>query len=213
MATKLAQQMTRVVAIGTIKDMTYTTEPFAKLQGNLDTGNGSIARFTIFNNEKADAKSPHTKALDFSNQYKVGDKVYINGQDNRSYSAEKERHYEDIMVWDYRDSSPEETSRLVFVYVMDVLDISEDEILLQYTNFKKVKIEFPIAFNANVDVSDLEIGDRVKTKGTMFSGFVSDFFGDGEFATTRTAVGFEIVNSADEIEEATSETVDDSKLW
>jgi hypothetical protein len=215
-ASKLAQMMTRIVAIGVLKDYKYSTEGFTKGQGNLTVVSGgqtSNVRFTIFNNEKEGAKNPHTKALDFNNQFKPGDLVYLTGQDNRSYSEAKDQYYEDIQVWDFRAANEDEINRYVYVYVGDVKELSDSELVLSFVNYKEDEMIFPIDITKTNVPSGLEVGDRIKVKGTIISGFKADFYGDGEFATDRYAVEVKVVNSKDEINAENSETPNETGLW
>lgn len=209
--------MTRVVVIGTLADYKYSEEGFAKGQGNIEVPgpNGtSKIRFTIFNNEKDGATNPHTKAKDFAEQFKPGDRIYLTGQDNRSYSEEKERAYEDVMVWDYRAAEEEEISRWVFVYVGDLKVLEDNEMFISYVNYKEKETIFPVLIGKTKLPAGLEAGDRIKVKGTVFSGLKMDFYGDGEYVTERTAVEVKVVNSKEEVEaENTPVEGGETGLW
>lgn len=211
---KLANMMTRVVAIGTLKEYKYQTTPFTKGQGILEVtmnGQTSNVRFTIFNNDKEGAKNPHTKADDFQ-RYEPGDRIYLTGQDNRSYSEAKDQYYEDIQIWDYREANDDELSRWVFVYVADLKELTDEELVLSYINYKDVEMVFPINTTKTNLPAGLEVGDRIKVKGTIFSGFKQDYFGDGEYATERTAAEVKVVNSREEVEEDGAPK-SESELW
>jgi hypothetical protein len=216
---KISNMMVRAVAIGTLKEYKYSTEGFVKGQGVLEVVNGgqtSNVRFTIFNNDKEDAKNPHTKALDFNTQYAAGDKIYLTGSDNRQYSAEKDIYYEDIQVWDFRAANDDEMSRWVYVYVGDVTQLDSNELEVSYLNYKQKETLFQINVTKTHVPAGIEAGDRIKVKGTIFSGRKEDYFGDGEYVTERTAAEVKVLNTKAEIEESKAETdgpIDETKLW
>lgn len=207
----ISKMMTRIVLIGKLKSYELKTEPFTVGKGVLDLGAGKTAQFTIFNSS-ANAQNPHTKAADFEKEFKEGDLVFVTGQDNRTYSAEKDRHYENVNVWDYRTASEDEITRWVFVYIADIKELTQEVMTLSFLNYKDEETLFPINIeNANIE-GDLEVGARVKVKGEIFSGMKMDFYGDGEFVTERNAVEVKVLHTAEEIEED-SKPAEDSDMW
>ena len=206
---KESKQMTRIVSIGTLKNPTYN-EANGMFKGSVDTGKGSV-QFVFFN-AKADAKNPHTRALYFSQQFKEGDKVFVTGTDSRSYSAEKDTHYESVQGWDFRAATEDEAPRWVYVYVADVKDGDESTINLSFINYKDEETIFPINIEKAKIEGDLEEGCRVKVKGEIFNGLKMDFFGDGEYVTERTAVEVKVLHSAAEIEEFNT-PAEDNGMW
>lgn len=214
MAVKISKQMTRIVLIGTLDKYEYQTEPFTIGKGVIKVGETNT-RFSIFNKDKEGAVNPHTKASDLVN-YPIGQRIYVTGQDNRSYSEEKEVYYEDVSGWDYREAEDEEIDRWVFVYVADIVQIDDDGMVLSYTNYKDKEMLYQITFNNKTKIPlGLDVGDRVKCKGIITNGRVEDFFGDGEFATIRTAAEIKIENTAAEIAEDAAEVPEatDGALW
>lgn len=215
----ISKHMTRIVLIGRLKSYELKTEPFTVGKGILDLGNGKQAQFTIFNSS-ANAQNPHTKAEDFERDFKPksddyeGDLVFVTGQDNRSYSEAKDRHYEDVNVWDYRKAEEDEAARWVFVYIADIKELEDDKVVLSFVNYKDVETEFPININkAKID-GDLEEGARIKVKGEIFSGLKLDFYGDGEYVTERNAVEVKVLHSAEEVEEDAKPAEDsDAGMW
>lgn len=212
---KIANHMTRIVAIGKLESYEYKTSPFKMGKGVLDIGKGQKVRFTVFNNEQG--TNPHTKAADFNEEFENGDLVFITGNDNRSYSEEKDRYYEDIMLWDYRRAEEDEQHRYVFVYIGDIKKLNEEKMILSFINYKNEEMLFDINIDkANKD-EGIEVGARVKVKGEIFVGMKMDFYGDGEFVTERNAVTVELINTAEEVEEHNKEKEEeektDSSLW
>jgi hypothetical protein len=209
----LSKHMTRIVLIGRLKSYELKTEPFVVGKGVLDLGGGKTAQFTIFNSS-ANAQNQHTKANDFAASFKEGDLVFVTGQDNRSYSEAKDRHYEDVNVWDFRAAEEDEAKRWVFVYIADVKEMTNNSITLSFINYKDAETLFPINIDkANIDGGELEVGARVKVKGEIFSGMKMDFYGDGEFVTERNAVEIKILHSAMEIEEEENAADSDNGMW
>lgn len=206
---KMANHMTRIVAIGKLESYTYDPEKTAPGKGVLDVGGGQKARFTIWNRTNGD--NQHTKAADFQNEFSEGDLVFVTGQDNRQITDDG-AIFEDIHVWDYRAAEEDEQHRWVFVYVGDVMNYEEDstEFDLKFVNYKDEEMLYPITLEKLQNVKgDLEDGARIKIKGEIFNGLKMDFFGDGEFVTERRAVHIEVLNSAEEVEEA-NKPADDS---
>lgn len=209
----LSKMMTRIVVIGTIKEINAIETPFTMTKGVVDVGNNNNVRFTIFNSSP-NAQNPHTKATDFAEQFKVGDKVYITGQDNRSYSEAKDQYYEDVNVWDFRAADDGEQPRWVFVYIGDVKDIDENnQLILSFINYKNDEMIFPIDVSKVKAPEGFEQGARVKVKGEIFSGFEEDFYGDGQFVTKRTAASIEVLNSAEEVAEVDLDDSPEGELW
>lgn len=210
---KLANMMTRVVAIGTLKEGEYkSSSSYGVYKGIIDAGKGNNVRFTIWDRNNGD--NPHTKAKDFSEQFKVGDKVYITGQDNRTYNEETDRYYEDINVWEFRSASEDEQPRWVFVYVGDLKDINEDgELVLSLINYKDEEMLYPINVSNLEKPEGLEQNCRIKVKGTIFSGFKEDFYGDGEFVVERVGAQIIVLNSAEEVIAEQEEASEESELW
>jgi hypothetical protein len=213
MAKKIAQHMTRIVAIGKLKSYEYVTTPFKMGKGQLDIGGGQNASFVLFNNDREGATNPHTKAADFDNLYKEGDMVFLTGSDNRNYSESKETYFEGIQGWDYRAANEDEKSRYVFVYVGDVKELDEENLVLSFINYKDEEMEFPISISKAKMAEGIEVGDRVKVKGELFNGMKMDYYGDGEFTTERNAVQVELLNTAAEIEEDAQDTPNEEGMW
>lgn len=197
----LSKHMTRIVAIGKLAKYEYKSEGVQVGKGQLDIGKGQKIQFTIWN--RTTGENQHTKAADFAEEFKEGDLVFVTGSDNRSYSEEKDRYYEDIQVWDYRSADEDETFREVFVYVGDVKDLTKESFNLSFVNYKNVEMLFPIIINKETKLpDDLEEGARVKVKGQIFSGLKMDFFGDSEgYVTERTAAEVQVLHSAADVEE------------
>ena len=205
----LSKPMTRIVAIGTLKSVEYK-ETNGMLKGSVDTGKGNV-QFVFFN-AKETAQNPHTKALDFSEQFKEGDKVFITGSDSRNYNAEKDTYYESIQGWDYRKAEEDEAARWVYVYIADVKEIEDNVVTLSFINYKDEETLFPLNIEkAKID-GELEVGTRVKAKGEIFNGLKMDFFGDGDYVTERTAVEIKVLHTAEEIEEDSKPAADDA-MW
>jgi hypothetical protein len=215
MAKKIAQHMTRIVAIGKLKSYEYTTEGFKMGKGQLDVGGGQTANFVLFNKDKEGVQNPHTKAADFAELYKEGDMIFLTGSDNRNYSEAKDTYFEGIQGWDYRAASEDEQSRYVFVYVGDVKELDEENLVLSFINYKDEETEFPINISKAKDkmAEGIEVGARVKIKGEIFNGMKLDYYGDGEFTTDRNAVQVELLNTAAEIEEDKADTPDEEGMW
>jgi hypothetical protein len=215
----LSKMMTRIIAIGKLESYEYKETPFVHGKGVLDVGNGKV-RFTIFNSSET-AQNQHTRATDFNEQFKKDDLVFLSGQDNRSYSDEKETHYEDVNVWDFRAAEEDETHRWVFVYIGDIKELDEETGMgiLSFVNYKDVEIDFHFnLMNLKGELpEDCEVGARVKMKGEIFNGLVLDYFGDGEFVTERRPVMVEVLNTAEEVEEENSADEDadaeDGAMW
>lgn len=211
----LSKHMTRIVAIGTVKEFKADKEkPSSPGKGILNADGSNQVRFTIFN--KTNGDNAHTKAFDFLDNFPENTKVYITGQDNRSYNADKDQYYENVNVWDFRIAEDEEKNRWVYVYVGDILEIDGDNLILGIKNYKDEVMNYPINISkSNVNSDDLEVGAMVKVKGTIFSGFKEDFFGDGEFVVERHAIEIKVLHSASEVaaENEDSDGVDESKLW
>jgi hypothetical protein len=213
---KESKPMTRIVAIGTLKTGEYK-EDNGMYKGSIDTGKGTVS--FVFFNAKATAQNPHTRAKDFSQQFKPksedypGDKVFVTGTDSRNYSEEKDTHYESIQGWDFRAAEEDEAPRWVYVYVADVKDGDEETINLSFINYKDEETIFPINITPKTKIEgDLEEGCRVKVKGEIFSGLKMDFYGDGEYVTERTAVEVKVLHSAAEIEEFNTPS-EDNAMW
>lgn len=205
---KLANHMTRIIAIGKLESYTFDPEKTAPGKGVLDIGGGQKARFTIWNRTNGD--NPHTKATDFKNEYKEGDLVFVTGQDNRQIT-DNGAIFEDIQTWDYRIAEEDEQHRWVFVYVGDVVNLDDNGFDLKFVNYKDEEMLFPISLEKlKMTKGELEEGARVKIKGEIFNGLKMDYFGDGEFVTERNAVHIEVLHSAEEVEEATK-PADDSE--
>ncbi len=211
----LSKQMTRIVSIGTLKEYTVDKEkPSIPGKGVLIADGGNQVRFTIFN--KTNGDNQHTKAFDFAEQYKEGDKIFITGQDGRQYSEAKDTWYENVSVWDHRPAEDSEQNRSVFVYVGDVKELTDDKLILSFTNYKDEEIIYPIDIVEKTNkAAGIEVGSRVKIKGMIFSGLEMDYFGDGDYVTKRTAAEITILHTADEIkeEEGDSQKADESGLW
>jgi hypothetical protein len=142
-----------------------------------------------------------------------GDFVFVTGQDNRTYSSEKDRYYENVNVWDFRAAEEDEKARWVFVYIADVKELTDSVATLSFLNYKDEETLFPINIDkAKIDGGVLEVGARVKVKGEVFSGMKMDFYGDGEFVTERNGVEFKILHSASEMEEENT-PAEDSGMW
>lgn len=215
------KQMTRVVLIGELKSGEYK-EDNNMYKGSIDTGKGQV-QFVLFN-AKSTASNPHTKAADFDKMFKPadadagtpGDKVFLTGTDSRNYNEEKDTYYESVQGWDFRKAEEDEQSRWVYVYVADVKAYEDNLLTLSFTNYKDEETEFPIHIDkAKID-GEIEVGGRVKVKGTIFSGLKMDFFGDGDFVTERSAVEVKVLHTAAEIEELNKpaeEAGTDSALW
>lgn len=216
----LSKHMTRIVLIGKLKSYELKTEPFVVGKGVLDLGGGKTAQFTIFNSS-TNAQNQHTKANDFAKMFKAadpengveGDLVFVTGQDNRTYSADKDRYYENVNVWDFRAAEEDEAARWVFVYIADVKELTDEVATLSFLNYKNEETLFPINIDkAKIDGGELEVGARVKVKGEIFSGMKMDFYGDGEYVTERNAVELKILHSAMEIEEENTPQ-EDNGMW
>jgi hypothetical protein len=210
---KLANPMTRIVAIGNLKEYNFDeSKPNTPGKGILIADNGNQVRFTIFN--KVNGDNQHTKGIDFGKQYNVGDRIFITGQDGRQYSEKHNTWFENVSVWDYRSAEDEDLLRWVFVYVGDVKELTDDSLILTIKNFKNEDIIFPITLNEKTNKSPgIEVGARVKIKGLVFSGFKMDFYGDGDFATERTAAEIILVNTAAEVQAEESDSEDEQGLW
>lgn len=207
----ISKHMTRIVCIGKLKKYEYKSEGVQVGKGQLDIGKGQTVQFTIWN--RTSGENQHTKAADFEKEFKEGDLVFITGSDNRSYSEEKDRYYEDIQVWDYRAAESDEQSRWVFVYVGDVKNLTDESFDLSFVNYKNVEMLFPILLNNTKIDGTLEEGARVKVKGQVFSGLKMDFFGDNEgYVTERTGVEVKVLHSAMEIEEE-STPKENNGMW
>lgn len=209
----ISKHMTRIVAIGTLKNPEYKEET-GMMKGSVDTGKGNI-QFVFFN-AKETAQNPHTRALDFSTEFKEGDKVFITGQDSRNYSDTKGIYYESIQGWDYRKAEDEEAPRWVYVYIADVKELEDGIMTLSFINYKDEETLFPINIEkAKID-GTLEVGARIKVKGEIFSGLKMDFYGDGDFVTERTAVEVKVLHSAMEMEEEEAKQAagnSDDAMW
>ena len=195
---KIANYMTRVVAIGTLKEYEVQTTPFTMGKGVITLENNAQVRFTIFNG-KPDSQNPHTKADDFDRSFYEGDKVFITGQDNRNYSEQKDNYYEDVNVWDFRAAGEDETSRWVYVYIGD-LEMHKEQLCLKHINYKDDVMHFQLDDSELNLLADYEIGSRVKIKGEIFSGMKMDYYGDGDFVTERLVKHAELLNTPEEIE-------------
>lgn len=199
MADKIANMMTRIVAIGTVEKIEYNSKIGKGIvKGTINCGSNNRASFTMFNGKE------DTKAKDMADNVKKGDKIYITGQDNRTYSEEKDTYYEDIMMWDWRPADAEEKSRWVFVYIGDVLSIEDSTLNLKFIDYRDNEMDFPIDIsNAEFKGDNQEIvkeGCRIKVKGEIFVGREEDYYGDlSEFVVKRTAAQIELLNTAEEI--------------
>jgi hypothetical protein len=210
----LAKHMTRLVLIGKLVKYDYKSEGVQVGKGQLDIGKGQKIQFTIWN--RTTGENQHTKAADFAQEFKEGDLVFITGSDNRSYSEDKDRYYEDVQVWDYRAADEDEAFREVFVYVGDVKNLTKSGFDLSFVNYKNQEMLFPIITNSQTQITEpLEEGARVKVKGQIFSGMKMDFFGDSEgYVTERTGVVVETLHSAAELQEDEQGGNDgDSGMW
>jgi hypothetical protein len=209
---ELSKHMTRIVVIGKLESYEYKTTPFIHGKGVIDTGAGKV-RFTIFNSGP-NAQTPHTKATDFNEEFDAGDLVFITGQDNRSYSEEKDIYYEDVNVWDFRAATADEPHRWVFVYIADVKELNENGGVLSFMNYKDEEMLFH--FNSKKLQSvpeDFEIGARVKMKGEIFNGIKMDYYGDGEFVTERHPVMVEVLHTKEEINSIDDDTSEEAGMW
>lgn len=207
---KLAQHMTRIVVIGELDS--YDMNKAGNMgKGYLKVGDAKV-QFVIFNNEREGALNLHTKATDFSKLYNKGDKVFITGTDARNYSAEKDTYYEGIQVWDYRKAQNEEKDRWVFVYVGDVKKINENETILSFINYKDEEMIFHLSMD-KAKGDSYEVGDRIKVKGELFSGFKMDYYGDSEgYVTERIVVEAKLLNTKEQIEEDAKPNEEDN-MW
>lgn len=207
---KIANHMTRIVLIGTLESGELNDKG-NMYKGSLKVKDQNI-QFVIFNNDKETAQNPHTKATDFSEQYKKGDKVFITGTDARNYSAEKDTYYESVQVWDYRAADEAEVERYVFVYVGDVSEINDNETIINFINYRDETMQFPLNME-KAKGDSYEVGDRIKVKGELFNGMKLDFYGDGEFVTERNVVEVKRLNTLEEIEEDAKPASEEDGMW
>jgi hypothetical protein len=213
----LAKYMTRIVAVGNIDTIEYQGNiGDGMVKASINVGNNNKVPFTMFNKKSGD--KPHTKAKDFNDMFKKGDLVYVTGQDSRNYNEDKDTYYEGVMGWDYRNASDDESTKWVFVYVMDVSEYNAEEktAVLKFVNYKDEVSMFPVKLDKVELPEDFEVGARVKVKGEIFSGFEEDFYGDGQFTTYRNVMVAQVLHSAEEVkaeEGDGEEKKDENGLW